>query len=191
MKIAITGSTAGIGLALSNVFASKGHDIIGLSRRIGYNIRSTQKIVNAIKDCDLFINNAQEGYAQTELLFEIFKQWQSLPNKNIWVISTDLVRSSAPRELPGHSKLQVLQYKNQKSALEESCRQLQSLNLVNILIIRPGAIATQPDQQGGIFPYCDVTNWAETLVETVLDLDRKGYNLKEFSLTANKYPYYQ
>jgi nucleoside-diphosphate-sugar epimerase len=44
MKIAITGHTAGIGKALAEIYANKGHEIVGLSRRNGYNIRSTTKI---------------------------------------------------------------------------------------------------------------------------------------------------
>lgn len=183
MKIAITGNTAGIGQALENKLSLQGHDIQGLSRRLGYNIRSIPKIISAIKDCDLFINNAQEGYCQTELLFEIFKVWQDQPNKKIWVISSDLTRYSTVPDLPGHSKLDILKYRNQKLALEDACRQLQSLNAVDILIIKPGAVATQPGQTAKVFPYCDVNDWANTLVDLLNDMDNKGYNLREFSLT--------
>ena len=69
MKIAITGHSAGIGQALAEAYV--GNDIVGLSRRNGYNIRSTPKVADQIEPCDMFINNAQVGYAQTELLFEI------------------------------------------------------------------------------------------------------------------------
>lgn len=186
MKIAITGSTAGIGLALSNVLANRGHEIVGLSRRIGYNIRSLPKVIDKIKDCDLFINNAQDGYSQTELLFEIFNVWQDQPNKKIWVISTDLTRLPTVIELKNHSKLDVIKYRNQKLALEEACRQLQFLNLVDILIIRPGGVATQPDQTPGVFPYSDVNDWALTLANLLVDLNNKGYSLREFSLTTTK-----
>jgi len=39
MKIAITGHTAGIGQAFANILESRGHDIVGISRRTGENIR--------------------------------------------------------------------------------------------------------------------------------------------------------
>lgn len=184
MKIAITGNTAGIGQALERKLLLQGHEVIGLSRRLGYNIRSTPKIVSMIQDCDLFINNAQEGYSQTELLFEIFKEWQGQPNKKIWVISSDLTRYSMIPDLPGHSKLDVIKYKNQKLALEDACRQLQTLNRLEILIIKPGAVATQPGQTANVFPYCDVDDWAKTLVDLLDDMDHKGYSLREFSLTS-------
>ena len=66
MKIAITGHTAGIGQAFANILQGRGHDIVGLSKRNGDNIRNIVKIVEKITPCDLFINNAQAGYAQTE-----------------------------------------------------------------------------------------------------------------------------
>ena len=58
MKIAITGGTAGIGLALGNVYQSRGHEILQLSRRTGNNIRVIAKIADQIESCDMFINNA-------------------------------------------------------------------------------------------------------------------------------------
>lgn len=42
MKIAITGHTAGIGQALAKAY--EGHEIIGLSKRDGNNIRNVAKI---------------------------------------------------------------------------------------------------------------------------------------------------
>ena len=76
MKIAITGHSAGIGQALAKIFEAQGHEIIGLSRRNGYNIRSLPKVASMIESCDMFVNNAQVGYAQTELLFEVWRRWQ-------------------------------------------------------------------------------------------------------------------
>ena len=64
MKIAITGHTAGIGQALAEAYY--GNEIVGLSKREGNNIRNTLKIADAIEPCDMFINNAQAGFAQTE-----------------------------------------------------------------------------------------------------------------------------
>ena len=90
MKIAITGHTAGIGKALSEIYANKGHEIVGLSRRNGYNIRSITKVVSMIEPCDIFINNAQVGFAQTELLFAVYKVWKDKKNKKIINISTML-----------------------------------------------------------------------------------------------------
>ena len=87
MKIAITGGTAGIGQALGNAYESRGHEVVRLSRRTGHNIRVIPKIADAIEPCDLFVNNAQAGYAQTELLFEMAQRWAGT-RKHIIVIST-------------------------------------------------------------------------------------------------------
>ena len=75
MKIAITGHTAGIGKALAEEYQLAGHEIVGLSQREGNNIRNTPKICDQIEPCDMFVNNAQVGYAQTELLFEVWRRW--------------------------------------------------------------------------------------------------------------------
>ena len=59
MKIAITGHTSGIGQALAKIYADQGHEIVGLSKRNGYDIRHTLKIADLIDSCYLFVNNAQ------------------------------------------------------------------------------------------------------------------------------------
>ena len=50
MKIAITGHSAGIGQALAQVYQSQGHDIVGLSKRDGHNIRNIPKIIEYIEN---------------------------------------------------------------------------------------------------------------------------------------------
>jgi len=67
MKIAITGGTAGIGQALAKQFEKNGHEVIVLSRRNGYNIRSWPKVANKVEPYDMFINNAQAGKANIKL----------------------------------------------------------------------------------------------------------------------------
>ena len=71
MKIAITGHTHGIGKAFAEQLAERGHYIVGISRRDGENIRRVQHTASLIEPCDLFINNAQSQYAQTELFYEV------------------------------------------------------------------------------------------------------------------------
>ena len=78
MKIAITGGTSGIGQAMGNEYEHRGHEVLRLSRRTGHNIRSIPKIADVIDPCDVFVNNAQAGFAQTELLFEMSQRWSCL-----------------------------------------------------------------------------------------------------------------
>lgn len=162
-KIAITGHSAGIGQALAKKYEAQGHEIIGLSRRNGYNIRSIPKLLSMIEDCDIFINNAQTGFAQTELLFSVYEKWH-MQNKTIINIST-MMTSEPVSSLPG---LGMLQYFVQKKTLEEAIIQLRGLHQwPKLLLVKPGGVATQPGQTSPV-PYANVDEWATCLVD-ILD----------------------
>lgn len=140
MKIAITGHSAGIGQALARIFEAQGHEVVGLSRRNGYNIRSLPKVAGMIEPCDMFINNAQVGFAQTELLWEVWSRWQG-QHKTIINISTQMT------ELEDAPKPEWDQYIIQKKTLElahEQCKR--KMAWPQLLLISPGSIATQPGQ---------------------------------------------
>lgn len=159
MKIAITGHTAGIGQALAEEYRLDGHDIVGLSRREGNNIRVIPKICDQIEPCDVFVNNAQAGYSQTELLFEMARRWSGT-RKHIIVVSTMMTQEPVS-SLDG---LDMDQYRVQKVALEETVRQIRHRRLgVKITVVRPGNIATSPDKT--VPPAADVNNWARTLLD--------------------------
>ena len=180
-RIAITGHSAGIGQALYNIYQQRGDQVVGLSRRNGYNIRNIPKIIAMIKDCDVFINNAQVGFAQTELLFALYKEWQGIANKKIINIST-FMTAEPVSTLPG---LEMTEYYVQKHALEEAVRQLRHYhNWPKLTLIKPGAVATQPGQTSPR-PYADVDVWAQKIVD-ILD---SGADLEvtELSLVVN-YP---
>ena len=176
MKIAITGHTAGIGQALAKKYAELGHDIVGLSRREGNNIRNTSKICDLIEPCDMFVNNAQAGYAQTELLFEMARRWTGT-KKHIMVISTQMTQDPTSC-LPG---LDMDQYRVQKVALEESVKQIRNRRLqIKLTIVRPGNIATNPDKT--VPPAADVDNWAQTLIEIFNTAEKNNLSIPEISL---------
>lgn len=187
MKIAITGHTAGIGQALAKVLQSRGHEIIGLSKRNGDNIRNIPKIIQKIIPCDLFINNAQAGYSQTELLYTVWQAWQDQQGKHIWCIGTVMTQYPVDLDVPGHSDIEMSQYRNQKIALDDAISQLRyKKHLPTITMIRPGSVATQSDQLA-IWPHCDVDNWANMIVETIASADSQGMRFNELSLMAAKH----
>jgi nucleoside-diphosphate-sugar epimerase len=159
MKIAITGHSAGIGHALSTIYIAQGHEVVGLSRRNGYNIRSIPKVAGMIEPCDVFINNAQVGFAQTELMWEVWNRWRG-QNKTIINISTQMTDNSvAPRE-------EWDQYIIQKKALELAHSQCQERSLLpKLILIKPGAIATQPGQRPP--EYQDVDEYAQETIEYI------------------------
>lgn len=176
MKIAITGGTAGIGQALGNEYQARGHEVLSLSRRTGYNIRVIPKIADAIESCDMFINNAQAGYAQTELLFEMAQRWSG-SGKHIMVISTMMTQDPVS-VLPG---LDMDAYRVQKVILEEAVKQIRNRRTgVNITIIRPGNIATSIDKT--VPPAADVVVWASTLVHILEMAQANGLTVPDISL---------
>jgi len=159
MKIAITGHSAGIGQALSTIYTEQGHEVVGLSRRNGYNIRSIPKLASMIESCDVFINNAQVGFAQTELFWEVWNRWRG-QNKTIINISTQMTNDRiAPKE-------EWDQYIIQKKALELAHTQCQERSpLPKLILIKPGSIATQPSQQSP--EYQDVNEYAQETIEYI------------------------
>ena len=147
MKIAITGHTSGIGKSFATQLSQRGHSIVGISRRGGENIRRTAHTASIIEPCDLFINNAQTGYAQTELLYEVWARWQG-KEKYIWNISTMMTESPINSTPDGQDDIIMSQYRNQKLALEEASKQLRYKNCwPQISIIKPGGVATQEQNE--------------------------------------------
>lgn len=186
MKIAITGHTAGIGQSLASVLQNRGHNIVGLSKRHGDNIRNTHKIVEKILPCDIFINNAQAGYAQTELLYAVWQAWQDQPGKHIWCIGTMMTQTPVEMDVPGYSDIDISQYRNQKIALDDAIAQLRNKKHMPVItMIRPGSIATQSGQTPE-WPYCDVDTWTNTVISTILLANEQGMRFNELALGAAK-----
>lgn len=176
MKIAITGHTAGIGHALAVEYTHDGHEIVGLSRRNGNNIRIIPKICDQIEPCDVFVNNAQAGYAQTELLFEMAQRWSGT-KKHIIVISTMMAQDPIS-PLPG---LDMDQYRVQKVALEQAVHQLRHRQLgIKLTIVRPGNIATSPDKT--VPPAANVNIWARTLLSLLTMAKNNDLVIQDISL---------
>jgi hypothetical protein len=164
MHIAITGHTAGIGQAFTKILSFRGHDIVGISRRTGNNIRRTAHVAKLIAPCDLFINNAQEQYSQTELLFAVWEKWQGIENKYIWNISTQMTTHPINGRPDGQDDIMMATYRNQKIALEEASRQLKFKNVWPcISIIRPGGVATQ--EKFDAKNKTNVDQWAQSIVD--------------------------
>jgi len=183
MKIAITGHSAGIGQALAKQYEQRGHEIVGLSRRNGYNIRSIPKVVDQIVSCDMFINNAQVGYAQTELFFEIWQRWRGVEGRHIINISTILTTmNGAPGGAYVDTELSLVKYQNEKKALEEAHFKLAHQSLwPQMVLIKPGEVKTGEWSRSVA---CDVDVWAKNLVETLENID-PSLMIYELSLGVN------
>lgn len=180
MKIAITGHTAGIGQAFARYLSARGHEIVGLSKREGNNIRNIPKIVEKILPCDMWINNAQAGYAQTELLYKVVEVWKDDKTKMIWNISTIMTQDNNIPKVADLSTTALLEYKNQKRALEDAHRQLRS-NRVRMCLIRPGTVATQPYNQVGVNS-ADVDHWVSAVCDFYIQARENNLWIDELSL---------
>lgn len=166
MKIAITGHTHGIGKTFAEQLNKRGHEIIGISRRNGENIRRVPHTATLIEPAGLFINNAQSNYAQTELLYEVWKRWANwIPprEKWIWNISTMLTQNPEDYKAGGLNAELLGQYRTQKIALEEASQQLRAkCKWPKISIIRPGTVATNKETNEG----ADVNVWVKSIIDT-------------------------
>ena len=178
MKIAITGHTNGIGEALAKQYEIRGHEIVGLSRRNGFNIRSIPKVLEHISSCDMFINNAQAGYSQTELLYAVYEKWYKQEEKVIINIST--MATIFP--VCWSDSFEMDQYRTQKIALEEAHKQLlHRVNWPKLCLIKPGEVKTgEHSGPKAIAP--DV--WAKAVVD-ILESVKPSMEISELSLGVN------
>jgi hypothetical protein len=183
MNVAITGHTAGIGRAFARFFSARGHQVVGLSKSNGHNIRNIPKIVDEVVRCDMWINNAQAGYAQTELLHRVVDVWKCDANKMIWIISTMMTQDCRLPEIPGLDPLALMEYRNQKRSLEDAFHSLKH-HPVRLCLIRPGAVATQPYNQSGVNS-ADVDQWVDTVCEFYIACRDQNLWPEELSLGFN------
>ena len=167
MKIAITGHRKGIGQAFAEQLSARGHEIVGISRSDGENIRRTAHTASLIEPCDMLINNAISFYAQTELLFEVWHRWQNIKDvRHIWNISTRLCERDHDVDIKGLTMRESMQYRNQKMALELAHAQLEAQpSNTKMILIRPGSVATQS------FSEPDATPADEYVKQVLIDMN--------------------
>jgi short-subunit dehydrogenase involved in D-alanine esterification of teichoic acids len=93
MKIGITGHSDGIG---NDIYLNliKEYDVIGFSRSNGYDIKNTDKIIEQLDNCDVFINNAYEKNYQTILFELLFDKWVFSSKTIINMVSSCVYHSS-------------------------------------------------------------------------------------------------
>jgi NADP-dependent 3-hydroxy acid dehydrogenase YdfG len=138
VKVAITGHTSGIGLAIADAFRARGAEIVGLSRSTGYDMAARRdEMVAAAAACDIFVNNRHQynDDSQLQLLFRLAEAWQGQDKTIINLGSRAGECYIIGRPDP---------YSVYKHALDAACQQLfdradQRPRVVNI---RPGFVDT-------------------------------------------------
>tara|TARA_Y100000590_G_scaffold425139_1_gene532815 strand:+ start:2112 stop:2639 length:528 start_codon:yes stop_codon:yes gene_type:complete len=117
-RIAITGNTKRIGKAIYEAFPNS----VGCGRGDGGDITTIEgrtMILHQAMRCDVFINNAHDGFSQVEMLNMMFTAWKDKEDKHIINIGTDAVP---------YTDWQVVhrQYPIEKMALHAQAEMLQS-----------------------------------------------------------------
>ena len=143
MRIALTGHTKGLGAEILKYFSSD-HSVLGFSRSNGYDIKNPadrKKIIKESENADVFINLVHNYYHQTDVLFEMYSVWEE-QNKLIINIGSSVVNDDEW----GLDRLDFIEYKNQKVALESMSRLLSKRNpLVTIKNYKISEINFQQD----------------------------------------------
>ena len=140
MKVAITGHTRGLGFACAMLFVNSEHTVLGLSRSNGYDINDTDKIIDAVRDCDVFINNAYDGQNQSILLDRLFSHWA---NTNKIIINIGSIITVYPR-LEKERDHEPWEYRDHKQSLEQTFRYLSlQPHTCQMQLVSPGAIDTK------------------------------------------------
>ena len=189
MKIAITGHTAGIGLATTNLLREQGHEVMGFSRRNGWDLTDKDIRKNLINELtegkfDCFINNAYpykyyqniEGFTQVELLNQVWLLWEKDPTKKIVVVGS---LSSETVKNYYHP------YSVHKKAIDETCKQLRNTRpWPHVINIKPSYVDTQVvknikhGEKSKPEDVAELVSWALNNKVKVLDLMFSSYDMK-------------
>ena len=134
MKVAITGTDGGLGRALKVEFSRNPHNTIIDLNRPEHDL--TKNLDTYLVPFDLFINCAYSdvnGFAQTELLYKLFKENK---NKFCHIINIGSVSGDGDRML-------LYPYGVHKSSLEKACTQLSLVESdCKVSLIKPGRMKT-------------------------------------------------
>ena len=175
MKIAITGHSRGIGAAITEQL--KSHDIIGLSRSNGYNITDVDSIVEAVCECDVFINNAFFEDYQTKLLAAVHKKWQ---DQDKTIVNIGSIVTAYPRiEQYLDVENQPWPYRDYKQGLEQEFRRLAwQKQKCKLVLVNPGATDTD------MIRHLDAVKLDPAEIAKTVDLVLNNPYIKEITVYA-------
>lgn len=177
MKIAITGSSRGIGASISKKFKEQGHDIIDFNISEGWDIgdESTQdKIIQQVKNCDLFVNNAHSGFSQVNLLFKLQESWRGQQKIIANIGSSITMRWDVKNRDP--------KYRNEKLALDDACEFLWNKDpWPHIMLFKPCATNTErmSHWSGSKVDPADISNFL------IYCLDQKKFRIQQIGIAIN------
>lgn len=154
MKIAVTGHTRGFGKFIYDTLATE-HVLHGFSKSTGCDIgneKDTDTLISQIEDCDIFINNAQDRFYQTELLYKVFDRWDG-QHKSIINIGSN------SRDFT--NKKEADKYSIEKNALNLASKQLGRIGKCKVSIIEYGFLIRD---HGSSIGYAEAFNYLELAI---------------------------
>lgn len=188
MKVAVTGHTSGIGSALADECRKRGYEVVGFSRSNGYDISdpATQdRIVDEINDCDLFINNAHDGFSQTEIFTKVFRRWK-LEKKIIANVGSIVTSFRSGPVSPQHPQGRA-HYAAEKSGLEMASNWAWNdfESRCEVVLLRPGLVDT-PRTRIGSQPgstKINANDMAKFILSSILD---QSFVVREITINPRK-----
>jgi NAD(P)-dependent dehydrogenase (short-subunit alcohol dehydrogenase family) len=189
MKISITGATSGIGKAYFDACQARGFLIKQFSRSTGYDItcvKDQERIIDESSDCDIFINNAHDGFAQTELFSRSWLAWKNQPKIIICTGSHVTLRRSW---ISGsHHELGIAHYAAQKSALEMAINWAWTEDpTCHVVLVKPALTGTprtnnMNSKLSSLIPI-DPDDLANFVLDSVLN---PSFKIREITMTPRK-----
>jgi hypothetical protein len=179
VKIAITGHTVGLGLAMYKTL-SKNHTITGYSKSTGFDLADcVDRLVPLIVDSDIFINNAYHPTGQTELLKRMYAEWRDQPKLIINIGSSSAHNKKFLR--PEVSHLYVTAKIEQRRFIDQEC----NIDLEPFVCnFTPGLIDT-PRVEYVKGRKLDPNSLAN-MVENVIQLHQQGITVNQLVITPNR-----
>jgi NAD(P)-dependent dehydrogenase (short-subunit alcohol dehydrogenase family) len=178
MKVAITGHTSGIGKSMAQLFEKYGHEVVGFSRSTGYDISKTEdrlRIIAQIQDCEVFINNAYSGFAQADLLFDVYTAWFGQKRRIVNISSSQTTRWD--------TAYHNIRYRTNKVALEAACEFLWNKNpWPEVMLVAPTMTDTPMVEYRQSSAKVDPDLFAETVYRC---LETKEFRVQVFKVTVN------
>lgn len=128
--VAITGTKKGLGFKLKNKF----DNVLEINREL-VDISDYKKVVDIVKDCDIFINNAYSDFCQTDILYELFQKWKNEKKTIVNIISRSKYQNISKGYL----------YSTHKAALSHLSNNLRFLSdkKCRIIDVNPGLLNSE------------------------------------------------
>ena len=175
-KIAITGHTRGIGLALTERLDQDNYEVRGYSKSNGFNILRPNGVIKDIIDwdADVFVNNAYAPEAQSRLLYKIYEQWVDKPKLiiNMGATSSDSINNFAQL---GYNP-DWTPYVSDKARLDWASLQLSNQfkhGMCRVTMIKPGFVDTDSTAwlKGLVEDYMMTADSVAEMIEWVIELE--------------------